>query len=218
MAELFDAPSVPIDWNHAPPFGRRPTLNHTLEILLERSRHLPSILEIGTSYTYSPDGIGNAILAFAWYVSRFGGNVTTVDVRTSSTDSARQVLRDYAPACADIPNIVGGDCFDYAETRHSPIDLLYMDAGFELACDSDYASFARRFADRIPSFYVELYNRFDPACFRPGALMLFDDTQPVEPYWGKGYFLIPKLIAEGSWRQVNVRGVPVFPMVLLERV
>ncbi len=91
-----------------------------------------------------------------------------------------------------------------------------MDASFELSCDPSYATFARRNAATIPSWYVELFNQFNPASFQRGSLMLFDDTDP-ESYFGKGIHLIPKLLREG-WRQIALRGEPVFPMALLEKL
>lgn len=209
--------SIPIDWTASPRFGRRVSLEHTLEILLAR-RSNPLIVEFGTSYAYSPDGLGNAMLAYAWYAGKFGARVISVDVQPGGIETAGGILREHAPAVAHIPQFIHQDCFDWAAQCHEPIDLLYMDAGMELVCDLGYQAFAQRFIDRIPSFYVELYNRFAPECFPPGSLMLFDDTRPDGDYWGKGHFLIPQLLREGLWRQVEMRTVPVFPMVLLERV
>lgn len=212
---MIDAVAGHIDWAKSPPFGRRVSLMHTLEILRAR-RGNPLIVELGTSHAYSPDGLGNALLAFAWYGDQFGARVISVEVHDGGIEACKNILREYAPDCAHIPRFVHADCFDWAAGCHEPIDLLYMDAMMELYCDPTFSAFAKRFVDRVPSFYLELYNRFDRACFPSGSLMLFDDTQPDGEYWGKGIFAIPYLLQNG-WRQVNLRGVPVFPMVLLEK-
>lgn len=214
---MTSATASAIDWSDSPAFGRRISLTHSLEILKAR-RENPAIVEFGTSYAYSPDGLGNALLAFAWYAGNFGARVLSVDVQPGGLEVSQRILREHAPAHAHQAELVMADCFDWASERREPIDFLYMDAGMELICDLSFQAYARRFADRIPSFYLELYKRFALECFPPGSLMLFDDSQPVGDYWGKGYFIVPHLLKEGSWRQIDMRGEPVFPMVLLERM
>lgn len=204
-----------MDWTGSPPFGRRASLTHALDLLEARVSHTPQlIVEIGTSEAYSPDGLGNAMLAFAYYVGHYGAWVKSVDVRR--VDHSKEILEKYCPQYAAIPQLFLADAFDWVTTIDEPIDFLYMDAGFELASDPEYGAFARRFADTIPSWYVELFKRFDPECFQPGALMLFDDTDP-KTFFGKGMFLIPKLLQEG-WQQIALRGEDVFPMALLEKL
>lgn len=207
-----------IDWTDSPPFGRRVSLISALDMLHERCGAIPGrpyIVEVGTSESYNPDGLGNAILAFAWYVGHFGGRVLSIDAQ--NVRNAVEILKQYAPTVAGVPQFHLGDAFDFAPTISEPIDLLYMDAGFELASEPAYGAFFRRFSDRIPSFYVELFKRFTPECFQPGALMLFDDTFP-DTFKGKGEFLIPYLLDNG-WRLVeHFKTVPVFPMVLLEKM
>lgn len=204
-----------IDWTGHPPFGREVSLKHTLELLHERRTDSPLIVEIGTSESYNPNGLGNAMLAYAWYAHKFGARIKSVDVRAGAVANSREILRIHAPECVDIPEITCADAFDWVTGLHEPIGLLYVDAGFELAGENDYKAFVKRHPE-IPSFYIELFKQFDPVCFRSGSLMLIDDTSP-ETYDGKGIFLIPYLLNRG-WRKVKMRGVPVFPMVLLEKV
>ena len=206
-----------MDWSGSPPFGRRVSLTHALDILdgrRGRQDRPPLIVEIGTSEAYSPDGLGNAMLAFAFYAGRRGSRIKSVDVRTM--ENSRKILERFCPEYAGIPEFFRGDAFDWVPMLHESIDFLYMDASFELASDPEYGVFARRFADRIPSWYVELFKLFDPRCFWPGALMLFDDTDP-KTFHGKGMFLIPELLKHG-WVQVALRGEDVFPMALLEKL
>jgi hypothetical protein len=202
-----------IDWTGAPPFGRQVSLKWTLELLHGKGVINPLIVEIGTSESYSPLGLGNALLAFAWYAGKFGGRVKSVDLNAGP--NCRAILTQYLPEFCDLPEIVTSDAFDWAPTLHERIDLIYMDAAPELICDPLYRRFAERHRGEIPSFYVELYNQFDPGCFGPGSLLLFDDTSP-ETYDGKGISLIPKLLGEG-WALAPLKGEPVFPMVLLEK-
>lgn len=209
-----------IDWSASPPFGRRVSLMHALELLHERrgfkpaERGAPLIVEIGTSESYNPDGLGNAMLAFAFYAGKHRARIKSVDAQC--IENSRKILERFVPEFAGIPEFTLADAFDWAPGIRERIDFLYMDASFELSCDPSYGSFARRFADTIPSWYVELFRQFNPACFQPGALMLFDDTDPAT-YYGKGIHLIPTLLAEG-WRQVSLHGEAVFPMALLEKI
>ena len=203
-----------IDWTGHPPFGREVSLKHTLELLNERGTN-PLIVELGTAEAYSPDGLGNALLAFSWYAGRYGARIKSVDIREGAVRNARTILQQYAPEYATIPEITHADAFDWVTGIHEPIGLLYVDAGFELVGEFNYQAFVKRHPE-IPSFYVELFRQFDPACFISGSLMLIDDTDP-ETFTGKGIYLIPYLL-ENGWRRVELRGVPVFPMVLLEKV
>lgn len=203
-----------IDWSLSPPFGRRKSLIHALLILHARKTGTPLIVEIGTSESYNPSNLGNAMLAFAWYAKNYGARVKSCDIRT--VENCRQIVAQYAPGCEDIPEFHLSDAIDFAATIHEPIGLLYMDALMELDADRELHTYSTRF--NLPSFYVELYKRFDPACFRPGSLMLWDDTDP-DTYFGKGMHLIPLLLAEGGgWRRIDLNGEPVYPMVLLERI
>ncbi len=203
-----------IDWTGAPPFGREISLKYALERLDARRGGSPLIVEVGTSEAYSPNGLGNAMLAFAFYAGRTGARVKSVDV--NCVVNSKEILKQYCPEYADIPEFYLADAFEWAPTITEPIDFLYMDASFELTCDASYSAYAKRNAATVPSWYVELFKQFSPACFQPGALMLFDDTDP-QTYWGKGIHLIPKLLNEG-WRQLELRGEPVFPMALLEKL
>lgn len=215
-----------IDWTDHPPFGREVSLKHTLELLHERRMEVewpvvapsPLIVEIGTSESYSPDGLGNALLAFAWYAHKYGARVKSVDVREGAVKNSLFFLRKYVgnyDEDAGLVEITHADAYEWATEIHEEISLLYVDAGYELIGDPNYTAFVKRHPE-IPSFYVELFNQFDADCFKSGSLMLIDDTSP-ESFGGKGIFLIPFLLDRG-WRQVAMRGVPVFPMVLLEKM
>jgi hypothetical protein len=205
-----------INWECSPPFGRRKSLICTLELLHDRrTDHPPLIVEIGTSESYNPDGLGNALLAFAWYVGEHGGRVKSVDVAEGSVLNSRKILHQYAAQYAELPEIIWADAYEWVATLDEPIDLLYVDAGFEIIGDLNYRAFVKRHPE-IPSFYVELFCQFQSKCFRSGSLLLIDDTDPFT-WEGKGVFLIPYLLKNG-WRELPLDGEPVFPMVLLEKI
>jgi len=195
-----------VNWKDSPPFGRRKTLIGTLNLLAARRTEPQIIVEVGTSEAYSPDGLGNAMLAFGWYAKQFDSIIHAVDVREGAIQNSAAILREY---CFDTTRYVRFhrlDAFEYAAFVNNPehdfylprIDLIYYDAPSEPW-----------------SWYVELYERWKGK-FQTGALALFDDTEPRMPFAGKGGALIPKLLNEG-WRQVPVDCEPVFPMVLLEK-
>jgi len=176
------------------------------------------IVEIGTSESYNPDGLGNAMLAYAFYAKKYGAKVLSVDVQ--NVCNSRSILEKYIPEFAGSENLLGlveyflADAFEWVKTLHAPIDLLYMDAGYEICEEPNYKAFVARYP-QVPSFYVELYKQFNQEVFQPGALMLFDDTFP-DTLRGKGVQLIPYLLQNG-WRRAGLAGVPVLPMVMLEK-
>lgn len=186
-----------IDWTSSPPFGRRISLQYALEKLLGKGIPNPLIVEIGTSESYSPLGLGNALLAFTWYAKKFKSRVLSVDIERNTIMKSRDILKQYLPDWYLLPRMCIGDAREWACTHDEPIHLLYMDGPED------------------SSFYVELYSNFKASCFESGSLMLWDDTQP-EGYKGKGFELIPMLIHEG-WKQIYLASEPVFPMVLLEK-
>lgn len=199
-----------IDWKNSPPFGRRKTLIGTLELLAVRSQAWgdeQTIVEVGTSEAFSPDGIGNAMLAFGWYAVQSGAVVHAVDVREGAIRNSGAILREHCPEATRYVTFHLGDAFEYAARVLDPngpdhlsrIDLIYYDGPSEPV-----------------SWYVELHNRW-AHLFQPGALALFDDTDPQCDYAGKGSALIPHLLSNG-WRVFPVDGEPVFPMVLLEKI
>lgn len=198
---------VNMDWKDSPPFGRRVTLINTLERLAARKTGEQYILEIGTSETYSPSGLGNAMLAFGWYAVQVGSTqVHTVDIREGAVQNSGAILRQYYQDATKYCFFRRMDAFEYATAMMNPdhefylprIDLIYYDGPSE-----PY------------SWYVELHDRW-ASKFHAGALALFDDTDPRSNFAGKGGALIPKLLTEG-WRQLPVSMEPVFPMALLEK-
>ena len=194
-----------IDWSNSPPFGRRKTLIGTLDLLAERKSDEQIIVEVGTSEAYSPDGLGNALLAFAYYADLSGGMVHAVDIREGAVQNSGAILREHYPNGTMATTFHRADAFEYAAFVNDPahdwslskIDLIYYDGPSE------------------PAFwYVELHRRWGHL-FRSGALALFDDTDP-QSFAGKGALLIPYLLGTG-WRIVPVDGEPVSPMALLEK-
>jgi hypothetical protein len=182
-----------MNWSNSPAFGRRETLTATLELLADRCTD-PLIVEIGGSADYSPDGLGNAILAFTFFAGTHGGRIKSVDIRFG--ESVRRLLVDHVPQFADIPEFAMCDAIDWIANLHERVGLIYMDAGDD------------------PAWYLNLWRKIDPSCFQSGSLLLFDDTDPVT-YTHKGATLVPYLLQNG-WRKIPVVGVPVFPMTLLE--
>jgi hypothetical protein len=195
-----------ISWQKSPPFGRRKTLIGTLELLARRRAEDQVIVEIGTSEAYSPDGLGNALLAFGFYCRQVGGSVHAVDIREGAIQNSGAILREHYPHGTLATTFHRADAFEYAAFANDPahdwalskIDLIYYDGPSEPA-----------------SWYVDLHERL-AHLFGVGALALFDDTEPLSRFAGKGAALIPDLLNNG-WRLVPVDGEPVFPMVLLEK-
>ena len=196
-----------LNWENSPPFGRRRTLIDTLNKLAARKTEAPQcIVEVGTSEAFSPNGLGNAMLAFVWYAKHIEARVHAVDIREGAVRNCGSIIAEHAPECRGLAEFHRMDAFEYAalsmDEKHPfwflpRIDLVYYDGPSE-----PY------------SWYVELHQRWETK-FQAGALALFDDTH--SNYAGKGGALIPLLLTQG-WRQVQVDGEPVFPMVLLEKM
>lgn len=200
-----------VNWEESPPFGRRRTLIGTLNKLFVGTGNVAPktgdqcIVEVGTSEAFSPDGLGNAMLAFVWYAKQTGAKVHAVDIREGAVRNCGSIIAEHAPECRGLAEFHRMDAFEYAalsmDEKHPfylpKIDLVYYDGPSEPW-----------------SWYVELHQRW-AVKFHAGALALFDDT--YSNYAGKGGALIPLLLTQG-WRQVQVDGEPVFPMVLLEKM
>ena len=198
-----------VNWEGSPPFGRRRTLIDTLNKLAARAVDGQSqcIVEVGTSEAFSPNGLGNAMLAFVWYGKHIEARVHAVDIREGAVRNCGAIIAEHAPECRGLAEFHRMDAFEYAANTLNPhhhdylpkIDLVYYDGPSE-----PY------------SWYVELHQRW-AVKFQEGAFALFDDTDGRCNYAGKGGALIPLLLTQG-WRQVQVDGEPVFPMVLLEKM
>ncbi len=196
-----------LNWEGSPPFGRRKTLIATLNKLAARKVDDQYIVEVGTSEAYSPSGLGNAMLAFAWYAKQTGAKVHAVDIREGAIRNSGSIVAEHAPECRGLAEFHHMDAFEYAafviDENHPlylpKIDLVYYDAPSEPW-----------------SWYVELHKRWQSK-FHTGALALFDDTNPRTNFAGKGGALIPHLLTCG-WRQLPVDVEPVFPMALLEKM
>lgn len=198
-----------VNWEGSPPFGRRRTLIDTLNKLAARkTEESQYIVEVGTSEAYSPDGLGNAMLAFVWYAKQTGALVHAVDIREGAVRNCGSIIAEHAPDCRGLAEFHRMDAFEYAaltmDEKHPfylpKIDLVYYDGPSEPW-----------------SWYVELHHRW-AVKFQTGALALFDDT--YSNYAGKGGALIPELLGNhfDPWRQVQVDGEPACPMILLEKM
>lgn len=191
-----------MNWKGSPTFGRRETLTATLDLLEQRRTEKQTIVEIGSSEAYSPDGIGNAILAFAWYAEHIETQVATVDIRPNATVNCMQIVAGMCPSALSAITAYNLDAFEFAETARAEldsIDLIYYDGPSEPA-----------------NWYVDLHVKLE-SLFKAGSLALFDDTAHIPDYNGKGAALVPYLLRNG-WATVDVAHVPVFPMVLLEKL
>jgi len=210
-----------LDWTTAPAFGRTEALKKTLALLSER---LPqerdfNIVEVGTAYRYDLNELGNAILAFAWFASTFGGKVYIFDPLQPSIKSAQDILRQHGKphACID-------HCFWFQMSGWKirevlppnlriPIDLIYLDA---FIGPTNHNVCKEPNTDKN-EWYDELYTRIKHL-FVPGSLLLIDDTNPTN-FDGKGCTLIPRLLRDGDWRRIGPEeGFPAAAaMVLMEK-
>ena len=181
------------DWDTAPEFGRRETILRTLRLLWRIHPGACTIVETGTLRSDSAqarDGDGWSTVAWAWYASRTGGRVFTVDLDAGNLDLCRRVT---APWSASV-EYVHSDSVEYLRDwpqERGPLRLLYLDS-----CD---------WIDRGAS---EEHNLQEARAALPHlagtCLVLIDDTSPLgEPdapglpgFQGKGRQTVPFLLAE----------------------
>lgn len=201
-----------MNWNNSPPFGRRDGLIPALERLEAKRRPgvQQVIVEIGTSEQFLPDALGVAILAFGWYAAQAGNTkIVSVDIRQGAVNHSREIVQKYLPAALPAISYHCADAYDLAPIL-TGVDFCYLDMNFEIWEDPEFSSFARR--NNVPSNYIQLFERF-PA-WKPGALILIDDTQPTPPYRVKGSKLVPFMLERG-WRILPVTSG--YPQILLEK-
>lgn len=147
----------------SPASGRRSTLCEALEHLyVETSGGAVNIVEIGASRNCSDAAMlsdGWSTRVWAWYVSRVGGRVHTIDVNGRALINARSIC---GPWAEHVDFHLGSA--EKVLPRLEPADLLYMDGPAD----------------------AELHLHCYRACRVPARLVLFDDIIGNGPWTGVG--------------------------------
>lgn len=194
-------------WDEAPEFGRRTTILRTLRRLWELHPGPAQIVETGTLRNDSPSGMGGdgwSTVAWAWYASRTGGRLWTVDCDAGNLEVSRRVTAPYA---AHVEYVHADSvAFLSAWPAGQPLHLLYLDS-------CDYFDHAESETHNLREAQAALPHLGDP------ALVLIDDMHPAggdpgEPlrFSGKGASTVPFLCTEGFQLAWAAEG-----QVLLER-
>ena len=174
-----------------PNYGRRDTIDFTLQRLAERNGR--TIVELGS--IRSPGSIagdGCSSLAWAWYAATHSGHLFTIDLDPHATAVTTTATAPYAPHVTAL-NLDG---HAFLHDFPQPINLLYLDA-----LDAFLPGSAEW---HLTAFLLALPN------LHPLSLVLIDDTDQPEP--NKASLVIPYALARG-WR-IARRGRQ---QILLER-
>lgn len=146
------------------------------------------IVEIGTSYTYSPLGLGSALLYFAWYAKKVGGRVLTFDPDENGIKGAKEMMVEQLPDCLEVVTFYPCDGLDCVKFCTVPISLLYLDA-----MDGEEVMNPLGVLDnKNNEWYVAMVQSVEPLLLT-GAFILIDD------YATKGKAVTPYLLGHG-WR------------------
>jgi hypothetical protein len=146
----------------SPDHVNRKSLTDTLTLLGGRPAH---ILETGSSAWGT-----NSSRLFDSYVRRFGGSLTTIDIRA---DAAHDLRGDVSPTTEMIvADSVRALQWIAGRPNYPKFDLVYLD------------SFDLDVGDPIPSMVHGLaeFLRLDPL-IKPGTLVLIDDTPVDDAAW-----------------------------------
>ncbi len=172
-----------------PPFGRVQGFSRALE-LLDRVKN-PVIVEVGTTRrrgNWLADGYSTPL--FAWYVTRYGGELYSVDIAPEAADLCGEILSEF-----DIPmdnvHLVTGDGIEFMHTLEKPVNLLYLD-GWDYSMFDTEEAFDERLASE--QAHLECYLAAEPHVAK-GGIVLVDDVFETRSWLGKGRRLIPYLIA-----------------------
>jgi predicted O-methyltransferase YrrM len=199
-----------IEWSDAPQFGRVEPLKFTLELLHTRRKlnDRPQIIEIGTSYQYNLEGLGNATLAFAWYAKKYNARFVSVDAWQGSIDGAKEVLDLYGTG-RDSATFLTLDGQLLHTMITEAIALMYVDG------PSFNNQDVLNVNDKNESLHMQVVQNAMPI-LPVGALVLFDDTIGVKPYETKGKSAIPWMLTNG-WKILPWPWGPI-AMTLLEKI
>src|SRR5216684_2515045 len=158
-----------IDWSDAPQFGRKEALQWTLERLHAKRTpdDRPLIVEVGTSYAYSLDGLGNATLAYAWYAQKYGARFASIDCWQGSIDEARRILDVYGTGQGTAEFMLA-DGQTAGEIVGEPIALMYEDGPDKDNHDTLGVN------DSQNTWHLRVVERAMPL-LPIGAMVLFDD-------------------------------------------
>jgi len=89
------------------------------------------IVETGTIRGHLDDfkfGDGHSTLRFAEYISRFGGELYSVDIDPMAVMISKTLCTKEFPLIADEVHIIESDSVAFLEAFDEPIDVLYLDS------------------------------------------------------------------------------------------
>ncbi|QJB56266.1 class I SAM-dependent methyltransferase [Pseudodesulfovibrio sp. zrk46] len=172
-----------------PPFGRVQGFTRAMELLDKKVD--PVIVEVGTTRhkgNWLADGYSTPL--FGWYVTRFGGSFTSVDIDSEAASLCREIFEEF-----DIPlertDLVTADGIGYLKHFDRPIDLLYLDGWDYSLFDTEEAIDERLASEQA---HLECFLAAEPH-LNKGAVVLVDDCMETRTWFGKGKRLIPYLMA-----------------------
>lgn len=170
-----------IDYSDAPVFSREDSFKMVLDYL--KNTKNPKIVEIGCTRQVNDTGAGNSSELFAWFVTKYGGNFTTVDIDKRNVMVCKNIVQKYYKKNPRNINVICDDGIKFLKNLKESPDLLYLDS---MDCSP---------TDYIPSaeHHVELFDAVKDI-LKPGCLVLIDDIYDTETYVGKGFLLIPYLM------------------------
>ena len=172
------------------PPHRGDTFNHLFELMAESSK--PTIVETGTirnhldTYKY---GDGHSTLRFAEFVSRFGGELYSVDIDPMAVVVSKALVGKEFPDSMESIHIIESDSVAFLESFEKPIDVLYLDSANDANLILNEAKAAL-------------------GCLHEDSIILIDDcfceirkeTHGIQ----KGDLVIP-FLEENGWTMINVQ-------------
>ena len=169
------------------PPHRSDTFNHLFELMAESSK--PTIVETGTirnhldTYKY---GDGHSTLRFAEFVSRFGGELYSVDIDPMAVVVSKALVGKEFPDSMESIHIIESDSVAFLESFDEPIDVLYLDSDNDANLILNEAKAAL-------------------GCLHEDSIILIDDCFNENEYHvEKGSLAIP-FLEENGWTMINVQ-------------
>jgi hypothetical protein len=181
-----------LDWEAAPPFGRRDNFLWTLRQLLRLRPRGACIVETGTLRSDAHrDGDGWSTVAWGWYCLGTGGRVFTVDIDAGAIEVCRRMTAPYSQVIEYVTRDSVEFLREWRVRDRGEIDLVYLDS-------LDYFGHLQEKSEAHHLAEAEAaLPHLSAAC-----LILIDDTSlagasPEEGFRGKGARAVPYLLERG---------------------
>lgn len=177
-----------MNWDAAPPFGRKGTIQKTLQRLYEICPQHARVLETGTIRSEGLlVGDGWSTVAWGWFCSQTDGKLWTVDINGDFMKTSRWATAPYAPWIEYVVSDSVAFIRQWNTEANGKIDLFYQDS-FDY--DNPPVSEAHHLSEAqaaLPYLADRCLVLFDDTDIRNGTQITGKGATAIPFYWEHGF-------------------------------